>query len=247
MELVGLQPYHARRYPHEFSRRPAAAHRHRPRALARAGPHRLRRAGQRARRVHPGTGPQPAPVDLQREFGLTYLFIAHNMGVVEHISDRVAVMYLGSMVEMAESHEIYRLPLHPYTIALLSAVPAVTPRGREHRRRIILLGDVPSPVNPPSGCRFHTRCWLRRQLGNPERCVDRASARCARCSGEHEVACHFAEELLPGPGRDKHIADAARTSSAFDTSDEEAFATGPPTDPGAFDPGAGPEDVHSRV
>jgi peptide/nickel transport system ATP-binding protein len=245
MELVGLQPYHARRYPHEFS-----------------GGQRQRIGIARALILEPDLIVCDEPVSaldvsiqaqvlnllrsLQREFGLTYLFIAHNMGVVEHISDRVAVMYLGSMVELSESHEIYRLPLHPYTIALLSAVPAVTPRGREHRRRIILLGDVPSPVNPPSGCRFHTRCWLRRQLDNPERCVtERPPMR--SLIGEHEVACHFAEELLPGPGRDKHIADAARTSSAFDTSDEEAFATGLPTDPGAFDPGAGPEDVHSRV
>ncbi len=249
MELVGLQPYHARRYPHEFS-----------------GGQRQRIGIARALILEPDLIVCDEPVSaldvsiqaqvlnllrsLQREFGLTYLFIAHNMGVVEHISDRVAVMYLGSMVELSESREIYRTPMHPYTIALLSAVPAVSPRGREKRRRIILLGDVPSPVNPPSGCRFHTRCWLRRQLGNPERCVsDRPAMR--QIIGDHEVACHFAEELQPGGRRDQLIADAARTSSAFDTSDEEAFTPGgpPPVDVGgAFDTGGpGSEDAHTRV
>jgi len=171
--------------------------------------------------------------------------------VVEHISDRVAVMYLGALVELAESREIYRVPLHPYTIALLSAIPAPSPRGRESRRRIILLGDVPSPVNPPSGCRFHTRCWLRKQLGDPERCVtERPELRQVR--GEHEVACHFAEDLLPGEGRDARIAEAARTSSAFETSDEEASGPIPAPTPdagGIFDRGDGDgrEDTHSRL
>ena len=249
MELVGLQAYHARRYPHEFS-----------------GGQRQRIGIARALILEPDLIVCDEPVSaldvsiqaqvlnllrsLQREFGLTYLFIAHNMGVVEHISDRVAVMYLGSMVELSESREIYRLPMHPYTIALLSAVPAVSPRGREKRRRIILLGDVPSPVNPPSGCRFHTRCWLRRQLGNPERCVtERPEMR--EIIGEHEVACHFSEDLLPGARRDQLIADAARTSSAFETSEDEAFTPGgpPPLDPGgAFDTGGpGSEDAHTRV
>ena len=250
MELVGLQPYHARRYPHEFS-----------------GGQRQRIGIARALILEPDLIVCDEPVSaldvsiqaqvlnllrsLQREFGLTYLFIAHNMGVVEHISDRVAVMYLGSMVELSESREIYRTPMHPYTIALLSAVPAVSPRGRDKRRRIILLGDVPSPVNPPSGCRFHTRCWLRRQLDNPERCVTERPAM-RQIIGEHEVACHFAEELLPGSGRrDQLIADAARSSSAFDTSDAEAFAPGgPPTidSGGAFDTGGpGAEEAHTRV
>ena len=188
--------------------------------------------------------------NLQRELGLTYLFIAHNMGVVEHISDRVAVMYLGRIAELAESKEIYRLPLHPYTIALLSAVPVSSPKERERRRRIILLGDVPSPVNPPSGCRFHTRCWLRQQLGNPERCAtDRPQLR--TLGPDHEVACHFAEELLPGDRREALIATAAQRSTAFATTDEEAAepTVPPPADEGGvFDTG-GPtaEDSHTRL
>ena len=249
MDLVGLQPYHARRYPHEFS-----------------GGQRQRIGIARALVLEPDLLVCDEPVSaldvsiqaqvlnllrsLQRELGLTYLFIAHNMGVVEHISDRVAVMYLGSLVELSESREIYKVPLHPYTIALLSAVPPASPRERDKRRRIILLGDVPSPVNPPSGCRFHTRCWLRSQLGNPERCVtERPPLRALR--GEHEVACHFAEELLPGERRDQLIADAARTSSPFATAEDEAAGAtfGPQvgtTDP--FDPGdGGSEGVHGRL
>ena len=187
---------------------------------------------------------------LQRELGLTYLFIAHNMGVVEHISDRVAVMYLGSLAEVAESREMYRVPLHPYTIALLSAVPVTVPSERERRRRIILLGDVPSPVNPPSGCRYHTRCWLRSQLDNPERCaIERPALRVLRDG--HEVACHFAEELVPGDRRDALIGAAARESTAFATGPEEAVApTAVPArdEGGLFDRGApSDEDTHGRV
>ena len=246
MEKVGLQPYHARRYPHEFS-----------------GGQRQRIGIARALVLEPDLIVCDEPVsaldvsiqaqvlnllrELQRELGLTYLFIAHNMGVVEHISDRVAVMYLGALAEVAGSAEIYRTPLHPYTIALLSAVPTTTPRERERRRRIILLGDVPSPVNPPSGCRFHTRCWLRQQLGNPERCaIERPELRAL--GPDHEVACHYATDLLPGPSRDKLIGDAARTSTAFATGDGEADAgVVDPRPPMDAAPGPGDEEIHGRI
>jgi peptide/nickel transport system ATP-binding protein/oligopeptide transport system ATP-binding protein len=211
MKLVGLQPYHARRYPHEFS-----------------GGQRQRIGIARALILEPDLLVCDEPVSaldvsiqaqvlnllrgLQRELGLTYLFIAHNMGVVEHVSDRVAVMYLGTIVETAESRQMYRSPMHPYTIALLSAVPASSPRVRDSRRRIILSGDVPSPVNPPSGCPFHTRCWLRRELDDPERCVTERPALREIQPGQ-QVACHFAEDLLPGARRDQLIASAARATA----------------------------------
>jgi oligopeptide/dipeptide ABC transporter ATP-binding protein len=191
MDMVGLQPYHARRYAHEFS-----------------GGQRQRIGIARALVLEPDLVVCDEPVsaldvsiqaqvlnllkNLQRELGLTYVFIAHNMGVVEHISDRVAVMYLGRVAEITDRERIFASPRHPYTQALLSAVPIPDPALR--RSRVILTGDVPSPVNPPEGCRFHPRCPLRTELGNPEIC-GREIPPLVDAGGDQLVACHFR-----GPG-----------------------------------------------
>ena len=125
--------------------------------------------------------------NLQREFGLTYLFIAHNLSVVEHISDRVGVMYLGKMVELTSREDLFREPLHPYTKALISAIPNPDPSAR--RERIVLQGDVPSPINPPTGCRFHPRCWIARAV-----CKEQDPPFEEKRKG-HWAACHFAGEF----------------------------------------------------
>jgi oligopeptide/dipeptide ABC transporter ATP-binding protein len=190
--LVGLDPDYGERYPHEFS-----------------GGQRQRIGVARALALDPDLVVADEPISaldvsiqaqiinllegLQRRLNLTLLFIAHDLSVVRHVSDRIAVMYLGRIVELAPARELNQMPLHPYTVALLSAVPVPNPEIEARRRRIILMGDVPSPAAPPPGCRFHTRCWLREKLGNPERCVTEDPMPRALSTG-HEVACHFAEE-----------------------------------------------------
>ena len=184
LKKVGLESYHSRRYPHEFS-----------------GGQRQRIGIARALALRPKFIICDEPVsaldvsiqsqvlnilkDLQAEFGLTYLFIAHNLSVVEHVSNRVAVMYLGKMVEMTSREELFRNPLHPYTQALMSAIPVPNPRLK--RQRTILKGDVPSPLNPPKGCRFHPRCPVAIEI------CSHVEPAFLEVSPDHWVACHLAQ------------------------------------------------------
>ena len=208
LEIVGLRRDYTRRYPHEFS-----------------GGQRQRIGIARALALGPDLVVCDEPVsaldvsiqsqvlnlllDLRRDFNLTYLFISHNLSVVQYFSDRVGVMYLGKLVEEGAVEQLYRDPRHPYTVALLSAIPDPDPRKR--KKRLVLKGDVPSPAAPPTGCRFHTRCWLREKLGNPERCVTE-EPELRPISEGHRTACHYAEEVS-----DTAVQSVVATQSVVET------------------------------
>ncbi len=193
LEAVKLRRDYSRRYPHEFS----GGQRQRigiARALALSPDFIFADEPVSALDVSIQSQVLNLLVELRDQFDLTFLFVAHNLSVVKYISDRLGVMYLGNLMEVGTVDDVYGRPAHPYTVSLMSAVPDPDPTVR--RSRIVLTGDVPSPANPPSGCRFHTRCWLRERLGNPEICsAERPVLREFRPG--HQVSCHFPEEVTP--------------------------------------------------
>ena len=229
LETVGLPPDAAFRLPHAFS-----------------GGQRQRISIARAMALRPDLIIADEPVsaldvsiraqilnllaDLQDEFLLTYVIIAHDLALVRQVTDRVAVMYLGRIVELRQTEDLYKRPLHPYTVALLSSVPIPDIAAEAKRQRIVLEGDVPSPVDPPSGCRFHTRCWLRQKLGNPDICTTDDPD--LKPTGERKgsaVACHFSEEVADSAERRITIETLTTTrSSAGDALEGGATGDNPP-------------------